>query len=167
MTTTDPLSRLYTAFVEELRTNPQLTNLVYLANFIRYDKDNEHPELSLRTDSDMPTIAIIPAGMALGGSGNSSSSFALEVSYNVAAQSGSYLQNTPASINPVMWQLHLSLERIRRRNGVSGMPEIRQITYGPGSIQMGDAEGENRLPAGFYLLTQIRFLLVFSLAEYI
>jgi hypothetical protein len=166
MSSTDPLSRLYTAFVEELKANPDLTALVDVANIIRFDTDNERPELDLRTDSDLPEICIDFAAISRG-TGNSSSSFGVSLTLTILVQSETQICNDPRGLCAVAWQVFLSAQRLRNAAAIPGIKQVHSIDFGPGTVGFGDARGLGRQPEGYFCVTQIVFDMSFQKSEYL
>lgn len=162
---TIPTNLVYSALLFGLRDCPELTALVGVRSFIRYDGTEDDPELDNATEGDLPEIMVQQTGF-VSNARSSSSSFSVTMQYAIQIRTEHLRQAATDGINAVAWWVFVALERMRQKSRPPGMEFVKNVTYGPTRVSAQGPEQDGAPPNWAAVLT-VSYECHFPLAAWI
>lgn len=167
MSTSDdptPFALVGTRLVDGLRDCPELTRLVKVRNWVRYDRAEPRPDRPSATNADLPDLEVRCVGIA--STGRTSTSFAPNLAFQIRLRTDSLRFNADDGLGAVLWWTYVAIERVRERN-YGGLEYIRDTIFSDAAI--GTSEGEQEpdsAPLGWQSLLRLQVRCSFTKAQW-
>jgi len=137
---TTPFAAIYSRLIDGLRDCPELTALVRVGNWVRYDRANGRPDSPSNLSADLPDLAVFPTGIS--GASRTSSSFMPILSYAIRVRTDSLRFNdADAGLAAVLWWTYVAFERSRDRL-MPGLDYVRDLTFSAAPIGIEEQSEE-------------------------
>lgn len=137
--------------------------MVKNGNIVRYNASRE-PKKDGGMDSDVPEVAIVPAGGTFNSSGRTSSSRAIRQRFQISVLTGDWRAHL--KVFPLRWIIFCAFERFRDHITLNGFTKITKIDVLDFSDTMVTSGGEeSRMPAGWATVLTVEVLLMVSIQE--